>query len=83
MHIEHMEIRSGQIVSLKSPQELLITFYPARVRLLPVTNRGRTYSVPNSHFGKTVDSNNAVQIAKTAYQYYGLFLDEAEKFFCQ
>jgi hypothetical protein len=29
MFIEHMEIRNGQVASLKSPHDLAITFYPA------------------------------------------------------
>lgn len=80
MYIEHMEINNG-VVSIKSPQALKITFYPARTKLLPITNRGRVYSVPTIHLGQAIDPANVVSIAKAALNYYEAFLKEAEKYF--
>lgn len=81
LYLERMEINNG-VLSVKSPQALKITFFPARTKLLPVTNRGRVYPVPASHCGGDIDPTNVVSIARTAATYYGAFLDEAEKFFC-
>jgi len=82
MYIESMVIDKGT-VSIRSPQALKITFYPNRTKLLPVVNRGRTYGVPTSHLGQNIDATNVVSIARAAYQYYCLFLDGAEQFFCR
>ena len=81
LYIEHMEISNGR-VSIRSPQAIKITFFPARTKLLPVTNRGRVYPVPKRHLEQPLDPTNVVSIGKTALAYYRRFLDAAEKFFC-
>ncbi len=82
LFIESMEIIGNQI-SIASPQAIKVTFYPSQTKLLPVTNRGRTYAVPSSHLGKPIDATNVVSIAESAHQYYSKFLDAAESFLCK
>ena len=79
-YIEHMTINKGQI-SIKSPQKIRIDFIPAKTRLLPVVNRGRTYAVPVSHRGKVIDPTKVVEIAETAVKFYEEFLNDAESYF--
>ena len=78
LFIERMEIRNGQIVELRSPQAIRIDLLPPRIRLLPVTNRGRKYEVPTSHLGSRVDPTNVIAIAKAAYRFNEKVLAEAE-----
>jgi hypothetical protein len=80
LYIEHMEINNGNIF-IKSPQKIKINFLPSRTTLLPITNRGRTYSVPTTHLGKPVDPKNVIAIAEAGAQFYENFLVQAEEFF--
>ncbi|MCR6496748.1 hypothetical protein LJB71_11365 [Thermomonas sp. S9] len=82
LYIERMEVRNGEIF-IQSPQAIKVTFFPDRVRLLPVTNRGRTYPVPVSHLGQSLDPNDVVQVARVGLGYYENFLATAEGFLCQ
>jgi hypothetical protein len=80
LYIEHMEINNGNIF-IKSPQKIKINFLPSRTTLLPITNRGRTYSVPTTHLGKPVDPKNVIAIVEAGAQFYENFLVQAEEFF--
>jgi hypothetical protein len=80
LHIERMEIRKGSIL-IESPQGLRVSCLPDRTKLVPVVNRGRTYPVPTSHRGKSVNPLSAIEIAEMGATFYQAFLDEAEKFF--
>lgn len=80
LYIERLEIKDGGI-SIKSPQNLRIDFIPGRVKLLPVTNRGRVYPVPTDHLGNPIDPSNVIAIAELALQYYTKFLEEARAYF--
>jgi hypothetical protein len=80
LFIESLEVNNG-VIKVKSPQRLRIDFIPGKVKLLPVTNYGRTYEVPNSHLGSPVDPANAIEIAEIAIRYYSKFLEGAEKYF--
>ena len=64
-----------------SAQPLKLTFVPARVRIEPVVNRGRTYAVPHTHLGKAVDPTNLIFIANLALQYYEAVVAKAEEHF--
>ncbi len=81
LFIEKLEIRNGQIVELRSPQLLRIDVLPARIRLLPVVNRGRRYEIPQHHLGGSIDPMNVISISKAAYIFYEKILTEAEKKF--
>lgn len=82
LYIKRMEIR-GNEVFIESPQSIKVTFFPAHVRLLPVTNRGRTYGIPTSHLGNPLDATDVVEVAKLGLGYYQRFLEAAEGFLCQ
>lgn len=80
LYIERMEINSGA-VSIRSPQKLKIEFTPARVGLVPVTNRGRTYATPTSHLGNSIDASDVQAVASLALRFYEQILRDAEAFF--
>ena len=58
LYIEEMTINKGTI-SIKSPQKIRVDFIPARTKLLPVVNRGRTYPIPISHRGTPIDPSKS------------------------
>lgn len=80
LFIEHMEVNNG-VISIRSPQKLKIEFTPGRMGLSPVTNRGRTYAMPTSHLGKSIDPHDVHAVARTALDFYEQALRDAEAFF--
>ncbi len=80
LYIDYMKINSGHVF-IKSPQKLRIDFRPDRTKLLPVINRGREYSVPQTHMGAAIDPTNLVSLAELTVAYYEAFLTRAEAFF--
>ena len=78
--IRNLRIESG-VVSAETTGTIKLEFKPDRIRLLPVTNRGVTYTVPTSHLGAAVDPDNVVAIAKAGVVYYEKLLHAADKFF--
>ena len=80
LYIKKIEQRGGNLV-IESPQALKIEFIPARVGLLPVSNRGRVYPVPSSHLGRPIDPAAVVELAQLAHGYYQRALQSAESFF--
>jgi len=48
LFLEEMTIQNG-VISIKSPQKLRVDFIPAKTKLIPITNRGRTYPAPTTH----------------------------------
>ena len=79
LHIKQMEFGNGSVL-IQSPQDLKIEFLPARMTLLPVVNRGRTYGLPTSHLGARVDPSNVIAVAQSALTFYEQTLNEAEVF---
>lgn len=79
LHIKRMEFGNGRVL-IQSPQEIKIEFLPARMTLLPVVNRGRTYGLPTSHLGARVDPSNVIAVAQSALTFYEKTLNEAEAF---
>lgn len=73
--------RRGEIAHFESDVPARFDFYPGRVKLLPVTNRGQTFQPPTSHLGQPIDVNNLVDIAEKGFRYYENFLTEGERFF--
>jgi hypothetical protein len=59
---------------------LAITFTPARLTLLPVTNRGRTYPVPTEHLGAPISAVNLLEIASAGLRFYKTVVAETESF---
>lgn len=80
LYIERMEINNG-VLSVRSPQKLRIEFFPARMTLHPVVNRGRTYALPTSHLGHPIDPSNVLGVAELAIKFYEEALVQAEAFF--
>jgi hypothetical protein len=78
--IERMEIRNGVITELRGTG-LVLAFQPARVKLLPITNRGVTHLVPTQHLSQPIDPDNLLDIADKGLAFYANFLGEAEAFF--
>lgn len=58
-----------------------VTATAGQVRLLPVTNRGRTYEVPKQHLGNPINSSNLSELAMMGISYYEQFLLAADGFF--
>lgn len=71
----------GQIQVKEASGPVKIDVIPARVRLLPVTTRGRTYDVPENHLGKPINSSNLSELAQMALAFYEDFLAAADRFF--
>ena len=80
LYIKKIEQRGGNLI-IESPQALKIEFIPARVGVLPVSNRGRMYPIPNSHLGRPIDPAAVVELAQFAHDYYQSALQSAEAFF--
>lgn len=80
LHIERL-VLSRNSLHVQSKQPVKIEFSPARISLLPVVNRGRTYNVPTEHNGAPIDSSNITAIAEIGLGYYLKAVSDAEKFF--
>jgi hypothetical protein len=80
LYIKEMMIQEGKMW-IRSPQKLKIVFIPAKTKLLPIENRRVKYSVPTSHLGMPVDSENVIEIAEKGYLFYASFLNEADASF--
>ena len=80
-YVERMVIENGMLKELRGPKGLVFEFRPARVKPLPITNRGVIYPVPAQHLSKAIDPNNLLDIAERGVTFYAGFLDEAESFF--
>lgn len=68
--------RKGMIFRSSSPVH--VSFRPGHTRLLPVTNRGRTYPAPRTHLGQSLDGKSVVELALLALRYYREFFVAAE-----
>ena len=80
LYIERMEVNNGKI-TIQSPQKLRIEFIPARATLVPIVNRGKTYSVPTNHLGGRIEPSDVLAVADAALAFYRDALEQAEKFF--
>ena len=72
---------SGGVATAETTGTSGVVFNPARIKLLPVVNRGVTFDVPGKHQGNTLDPENVVSVAEVGLQYYEKFLNEANTFF--
>ena len=80
MHIERMVFTRNSI-HVQSKQPVKITFSPAKIRLLPVVNRGQTYPVPTEHKGDSLDPSNITALAEAGLAFYYQAVAAAEKHF--
>jgi hypothetical protein len=80
LYIEKMTINNGNI-TVKSPQKIRVDFIPAKTKLVPVLNRGRTYPVPETHLGNKIDSTNVIEVAEHGARFYVSFLNDVEAYF--
>lgn len=71
----------GEIQHLETGTPFKLDVVASRVKLLPATNRGRTYPPPTEHLGKAVSSNDLIDLARKGTSFYEEFLDSAEGFF--
>lgn len=71
----------GDIFVRGASSPLRIEGMRAHVRLLPVTNRGRTYEVPKQHLGSPVNSSDLTELARIGITFYEDFLNAADTFF--
>ena len=78
--IRNLRIGDG-IVSAETTGTVGVVFNPARIKLLPVVNRGVNFEVPRLHLGIAIDPENVASIAEIGLQYYENFLNEAEVLF--
>lgn len=81
-YVKSIVIENG-IVTEVSGTGLAFEFQPARVRLLPITNRGIMHPLPTQHLSQPVDPYNLLEIAEKGVSFYADFLKEAEAFFIQ
>ena len=80
LFLEEMTIQNG-VISIKSPQKLRVDFIPAKTKLIPITNRGRTYPAPTTHLGKPIDATDVIHVAEMGAEFYEKLLTDAESFF--
>jgi ribosomal protein S15P/S13E len=72
---------NGNDISFESEQAVRVDFIPGKIRLLPVSNRGRAYEVPSKHLSRVLKSSDPVEIAEIAVKFYTEFFKEAEAYF--
>jgi hypothetical protein len=68
---------SGRIITRLAAE---VRFYPERVRLVPVRDRGRVYQPPSNHLGTPINDASPIGIATLAVAYLEAIISEAEKF---
>jgi ribosomal protein S15P/S13E len=78
--LNNLTINGGDI-SFESVQAVRVDFIPGKIRLLPITNRGRTYEVPSQHLGHTLKSADPVELSELAINLYTGYFKEAEEYF--
>jgi hypothetical protein len=78
--IRNLRIGSG-FATAETTGTVDVVFNPARIKLLPVVNRGVTFDVPRMHQGSTLDPESVVAVAEVGLRYYENFLNDADMFF--
>jgi hypothetical protein len=62
-------------------QPMKVTFVPGQLELLPVTDRGVTYSPPLAYQGRALPQVDPISVAAAGLAYYEAFVAEAESRF--
>lgn len=78
--INQLVIDNGNI-SFDADRPVKIEFISGKIRLLPITNRGREYKVPAKHLGKDIASTDPAKLAELALEFYKNYFKEAEGYF--
>jgi hypothetical protein len=79
LHIRKLEMSGGKM--FLDADNAIVVIVPERAKLLPVTNRGKTYSAPTKHLGAELDANNVLDVAERGLRFYEDFLEKAEAHF--
>jgi hypothetical protein len=79
LYIRKLEMSGGKM--FLDADNAVVIVVPERVKLLPVTNRQKTYSPPTKHLGSDLDANNVLDVAERGLRFYEDFLEKAEAFF--
>ncbi|MBC7622204.1 MAG: hypothetical protein H7232_02330 [Aeromicrobium sp.] len=79
--VARVQITSNGVVTAETTGTAGVVFNPARIKLLPIVNRGVTFGVPTRHQGITLNPENIVSVAEVGLHYYEKFLNEADTFF--
>lgn len=79
--IRNLRIFSDGVATAETTGTIGVVFNPARIKLLPVVNRGVTFDIPRKHLGNILDPENIISVAEVGLQYYENFLKEADEFF--
>lgn len=68
-------------IAFEGDGTIKVAFHPARVLLLPIVNRGRTYPVPSEHLGKPFSDTSVVHLASLGLDFYRTVVTAAESHF--
>ena len=60
-------------------QPVSVDFRPAKLRLIQITNRGRTYHPPASHLGKPLNELGPIEAAELGMTFYECYYRKAEE----
>lgn len=81
-HIDHLEIRNGQVVNYRGDKPMVQQIHPGRTELLKVLDCGVYYLPPTEHLGRPLQRRDPIAVGELALAYYTAFVSEAEsKFF--
>lgn len=80
VHIRRLVIGNGSFM-IDADGPVNTAFNPEKLKLEPITNRGRLYEVPRFHLGKPIPPTDIYAIAAAGLRFYKDFLAEADKYF--
>jgi hypothetical protein len=81
-HIEHLEIRDGDIVSYSGDKPVMVQDIPDRVELRRFKESGTWYNPPTQHLDKALNRQDPISVAELGLRFYTNFVEQAEeKFF--
>lgn len=58
---------------------ITITFYPSKIEVIEITNRGKKFPPPTTHIGATVSSKDPLFIAESGINFYRNFIKKIEQ----
>ena len=79
VHIKEIRITNGRLL-IDADAPVKVTFRPERMKLLPITNRGRVYDIPREHNGSEVNPDDVLALARLALGFYEAFLQDADAY---
>lgn len=81
LYIKSLTFGKDGAMHLDVPAGATIVFIPNHTALLPVVNRGVTYSIPTRHLDMQVNSANVPEVADLGLKFYENFLKAAQAYF--